>query len=970
MPVIRQQRQIFNKPIGVQSFNTGAEQVGQAVSNFANNVGQIVYEEAAQQAQEGGIERAKSAVLFDAETGRPSMPQSPEGMGPIARRAYEQVIDRRFVDALDKDVRIKSQEIASKYKDPVQYENMFSNYLTSLSKGADPKFSNVVMESGKYVMASTKISLADAARARARAAAADSLVANNEEAREAIFDLASAGNLEEAKKTIEERSTATTEGVQSELLKKGADRAVTSDLAATAITGVMQKILQTATQVETAALSVYISSQGAIGGDLISEDQKESLSGFIGYVDRSNTKTILANTDAIASDYNNIRAAEASKQQAIIEAQALDFELNLGDYVHGKEYYATIKMQEAMQSPDLSVIRGGIQVISDQTLVSLSNLSKQRRAGIIKSSTEREEIAQDYRRAGLKPVIYAIAAGGNIASLKAALNTGSPEDLNMLSAAQQEGVIALRKSEMYDDDLDRDYVQKLLTGTKNEVRNRIELEQFRADLYSQASASTSDVLDGNYSAEQVGNTFNSIEDALSKGKITGEQRNSLYFSLQSAVGRGMANLASKSMTSSDLLALTNYVKTNGNKTETASPYVVSVGQGIISVVPESKLNEVSQHINSIRETTANTEKKQREENELMQLQRSIVYGDGDKSSAKHQDAAEQIIRAAGFDPANPNSINPEFYKVAYNVPPTSLLNGWTSLTSGIPTKGADTLIKHYAAMSKRMLPDGRFHNTLGFNSGGAVSEKNLAMLEDILEVYQNTGEDPNTIIADIMSVRNDPKTKAAIKQELGDKTVRQHLIDRLDVSLAQDFDTTANVMLANGRSLSAVDKKIDDIIEVNYAEADMVVDFRSRENKDNLSRFALDVVYNSDEKAEFVRIIDETLEPHGYRLSPPISDETGLIAVAISGFVGEAKQAVLVPNPNAGAGSYFVYEEKGDGSIEPIFINVRDDVIMPMFDGSSLKEFRRRADDLKAQNLQAYRENVARNQETPDIVGN
>jgi hypothetical protein len=41
-----------------------------------------------------------------------------------------------------------------------------------------------------------------------------------------------------------------------------------------------------------------------------------------------------------------------------------------------------------------------------------------------------------------------------------------------------------------------------------------------------------------------------------------------------------------------------------------------------------------------------------------------------------------------------------------------------------------------------------------------------------------------------------------------------------------------------------------------------------------------------------------------------------------------------------------------------------------MFDGSSLKEFRRRADDLKVQSLQAYRGNVARNQETPDIVGN
>jgi len=162
MPVIRETRKIFTQPIGVRSFDTGEQNVGRAISNFADKAGQEFYQRAQVNAEKFGTEAAQSIKaedlkVFDSATGKPEVLSSMEGMGSIAASAFEQVVERRFVDSVDKDIRLKSAEIASKYEDPVQYQNMFESYLGSMAKGADDRFKNVIMDSGSYVMGSTKI---------------------------------------------------------------------------------------------------------------------------------------------------------------------------------------------------------------------------------------------------------------------------------------------------------------------------------------------------------------------------------------------------------------------------------------------------------------------------------------------------------------------------------------------------------------------------------------------------------------------------------------------------------------------------------------------------------------------------------------------------------------------------------------------------------------------------------------------
>ena len=60
MPIIREQRRIFNQPIGVRSFDTGEAEVGNAVSRLANTMGKEFYEKAATNAEKFGAEAAQS----------------------------------------------------------------------------------------------------------------------------------------------------------------------------------------------------------------------------------------------------------------------------------------------------------------------------------------------------------------------------------------------------------------------------------------------------------------------------------------------------------------------------------------------------------------------------------------------------------------------------------------------------------------------------------------------------------------------------------------------------------------------------------------------------------------------------------------------------------------------------------------------------------------------------------------------
>ena len=943
MPVIRQQRQIFNKPIGVQSFNTGEEQVGQAVSNFANNVGQIVYEEATQQAQEGGIEKAQSAVLFDAETGKPSMPQSPDGMGPIARRAYEQVIDRRFVDALDKDVRIKSQEMARKYKDPVQYENMFGDYLTSLSKGADPKFSNVVMESGKYIMASTKISLADAARARARAAATADVARVNSEYEESVYDMASSGNVEAAIAMVNERGVASQEATDAGLYKKGYSEKVTSGLAATAITGTLETILPTATPTQQAGINLYIGTQGKAGGEFISVEQKAKLEPLVGYVNRGNTKAILTNSDAMMSDFNALNIARAQEVNARKAAEARALQVGFGSTIEVQNSNATQSIQDAWGTGDLSEIGGAIDFLDSSASSRIGELKTLR----INNSITQEVYDDSYeaeRRAVLEPVVFAMARDGNIEALKAAMVSGNPADVALLTGPQQQALQSLQGSGIYSTTLDRDHVLKLLRGSENEVRQRVEKELRVAGLIAQTSNISTDFLDGSFDDEALRSAIGGVQTALNSGDIGAEKSASLIAGIQSSAGKGMANVASSSLSSAQMVALTNYVKSGGSETVGATPYVTSVGDAILQTIPENKIGDVSNHINSVREKLEKKENIIRQAQEKEQVARLIAGGGGDPSSKSHQAVSQEIANKLGIDVTSPESKTDQFYALARSAPPSQLIDGLNRLASGLPATGGDVLLDHYAVLSNEVTDMGVFVNRFGFGEGGALTAKTTGMLERVLEIRSVEGGSASDIAQELINLSSDPKSDLAVKTALGDVSVKEYLIEKYGEVVADDLDSVADFYLRTGSDLSQMSEKIENIVDREYVKSDYVIDPRFPLGSQNKSKDALESVFDDEEREAFINVINEQL-PDGYTVSPP----RGLSKLWST---DGTKRVYLVPDDNAEKGTYYSYYVDEVNELRPLIYERNGQPYFPRFSKNDLSDFYEKRSQERQQEIQ------------------
>ena len=101
MAVIRRTVSVTNKRIGVNNFDTGADQIGFAIADAGEAIRDRAFRIDAQKAEEAGADAALSVdaekfLQFDAE-GKPTALETPEGFGRIARESFKKVGERSFI---------------------------------------------------------------------------------------------------------------------------------------------------------------------------------------------------------------------------------------------------------------------------------------------------------------------------------------------------------------------------------------------------------------------------------------------------------------------------------------------------------------------------------------------------------------------------------------------------------------------------------------------------------------------------------------------------------------------------------------------------------------------------------------------------------------------------------------------------------------------------------------------------------
>jgi len=171
MAVIREQRTFRNQPIGVVRASRAGEEYWRTVGRAADELTETAYRAAADQAKRTGMETAAAIKGSDFRTIDPltgeietfNMPSMPEGFGTIARDAFEQVAENRYVKSVESAIKEKSAEIAITHQNHPQaverYEADMGEYLSQVTKNVQPRFQETTRDIAAAWMASTRTNL-------------------------------------------------------------------------------------------------------------------------------------------------------------------------------------------------------------------------------------------------------------------------------------------------------------------------------------------------------------------------------------------------------------------------------------------------------------------------------------------------------------------------------------------------------------------------------------------------------------------------------------------------------------------------------------------------------------------------------------------------------------------------------------------------------------------------------------------
>ena len=166
MAVIRQQTQVFNKPVGVRRINTGEAELWEQVAAQADEFRNRAYKKAAVEAEQAGKIKGMATesgdiVAIDPETNQPVAFKAPSNFGSIAAASYQDIITRRFEQSVDNELKAQGSYYAKNATSADEYKNAISGHVGNMIKagGDDTYFSRYIEEAGQSYVDSTYVAM-------------------------------------------------------------------------------------------------------------------------------------------------------------------------------------------------------------------------------------------------------------------------------------------------------------------------------------------------------------------------------------------------------------------------------------------------------------------------------------------------------------------------------------------------------------------------------------------------------------------------------------------------------------------------------------------------------------------------------------------------------------------------------------------------------------------------------------------
>ena len=951
MAIIRQQTRVFNKPIGVVRADAGGARVGEAIAGAADTMARIAFQDAAREAEKRGIELAKSVdqsqlTTINPETGKPEAFKVPEGFGQIAADSYQRVVDARFEDAVDMQLRVKAQEISLKYQyNADAYADVFKDYIADLSKNAGGQYGAFIESTGAKYLALTSLNIKERAMAKARADLADSTISSFENKKSQAYDLARTGKYlitdpegeaSEASDFASKSVDVITKAVDSNLLKRGSDRVKNIEISTEIAKGAIEHINGltingrplSSSERNLVTLAVRTGNANIEG---LPKALQANIEAMLEYVSPDNMNAVLGHQDSVASDYNAIEADQIAQAKASAKADGLMFEISADQTVDNLSSSTMGSVYAAFGDDDTNINRytaipGAVANSSaqfdslNQTL--LSNVG---------SGYSPEKYKSDIKNAKegiLRPYLLSAAAMGNSENLRLALANPTADALSKLNDKQRQLVVELNNSSFFELDSDTfEFVNSTLRGVRDregEVKGQIGQNIKIMDGFNLAleAASSGSLLEEDYTKLAASLRSNIKPDGFTLSQVDG-----FLSKLDKARASGfITEFASvyPRMNSQTLNQLQQFVQLKGEGAAENFPAgVQQFGKYILDAVsnPED-LKSVSNEINSLEATYAAREEDERKARELAQEVSRISMGQGNMLDVKDRKSMDAMLDKMGIDLSEYATMPPEKQELALSfnratAAEKGLIDPLSRLAAGLNVNNPESYIEMYARLSNDFAPGSSSDvviDRFGSGPGAPLSNVQKERLNDILSIYSVEGGNINEIALRIAENQREGKAaKEAFFTKSNDyNNVGEYLSTLRSIgnnpTVIKEMIPVAEYLIGNGLQADEVHKRIDQLIDRNYEDSEHIVDPMSPSPMLNKSRFALTkTIPDPDARQAFVTKINSAIS----NISIDGKEfYLGGVKVSPTGFrtkVSSENRVYLRPDPTGATDRYYAY---------------------------------------------------------------
>lgn len=660
MGVIREQRQSGSiGPIGTVNLNTGGVEKYNSISKAANSMFEIALNEMSRSSAKEGADRAAAVssskiTTVNPITGRPEALDDFNAdmfLGRTAGEAYERVITDRFNTEISNDIKVKANELTTKYQDNPNNIQIVSEalgeYVKNLAFGSERNgkptlFTNFIEDNGKVEIANAKMTLTKLNHQRQKEQLANDLLEANQSDLLTAYEagksfLLDGATEEEARLSntvsdfenwMESRVAKNTDGVEARLLKSGADKQHEIALKTAFISGRIEKLMPTLygnpIQRQIFLLAVQTNGENPeilnkLSPDLIPELQSilkfttpETKDGFIKYISGLDSElgTLEAREKAVLTEQQNIQTAKDKEEEdfrkSIKKIGVEKFKIDLSERsdlktseIYGKAAIAYNLFYQSIEAGPMSFEIKGAQQGTMQLVALLESAAADigrltftldgfvNDPEIMLKAETRNEMIKELRQSYLKGFMALGMEDGNADAFASAIIGEGNRE--GLTRFQSTLIDLLNGARLYKGD-DRAELNSYVKQSKNNIKQmRLDFQEHSA-LITATTRLSSEARRGAMTSE----SFAELQQNIMSSNLTKDQKRNLINEIKLSAAEGVINVL-VDPDATELNAMQLYIDSDGTSKDDAidelSPESLAIAQAVVEIsatVPNAK----------------------------------------------------------------------------------------------------------------------------------------------------------------------------------------------------------------------------------------------------------------------------------------------------------------------------------------------------------------------------------------------